>query len=229
MLKWRNVVCWIFITILPASVVADDTGAAVLRSNGDVRLNRNPAPPTSALFSDDLIETGNGAVARIEVTGSAVDVNSGTMMQFEGDELVLDHGSLSVTTSRGLKVRIGCITVVPAHSEWTRYDVSDVDGKVTVWAVKDDVNIDSQNTDSRSARRRLAKASAESERVTVRQGEQKSRDERCGVGAAKSADVSGIGAMMNSPFARVAGIVAIGVVTCWALCQSGSPVSPSSP
>jgi len=32
-----------------------------------------------------------------------VDIDADTVVQFEGDELVLDHGSLSVNTTRGLK------------------------------------------------------------------------------------------------------------------------------
>ena len=64
-------------------------------------------------------------------------------MQFEGDELVLDHGTLSVNTTRGMRVRIGCLTITPVDDgNWTHYDVADVNGKVTVSALKLDVYID---------------------------------------------------------------------------------------
>jgi len=56
-----------------------------------------------AVFSDDLIETQKGSITRLESTGSRVDIDADTVVQFEGDELVLDHGSLSVNTTRGLK------------------------------------------------------------------------------------------------------------------------------
>ena len=96
--------------------------------------------------------------------------------QFEGTELVLDHGSLSVNTSRGLRVRVGCLIVTPVNNaEWTHYDVADVDGKVTVSALKNDVNID-----VRSRTPQQAKQAAHSNQVTVREGEQKSREEKCG-------------------------------------------------
>ena len=95
------------------------------------------------------------------------------MVQFEGNELVLEHGSLSVNTSRGLRVRVGCVTVTPVNdTEWTHFDVVDLDGKVTVSALKNDGYID-----SRSSNPQQAKQSGHSSRVIVHEGEQKSREE----------------------------------------------------
>jgi|HubBroStandDraft_5_1064220.scaffolds.fasta_scaffold179200_2 hypothetical protein len=216
------------IAILPVSLWADDVSAAMLRSNGvGVFVNKNPASPSNALFSDDLIETQKTAIARIEASGSTADINPETMVQFEGTELVLDHGSLSVNTSRGLRVRVGCITVTPANdAQWTHYDVVDVDGKVTVSALKNDVNID-----ARSSSPQQAKQSGQSNRVTVREGEQKSREEKCGAAVIReSVRLSGIGAIMNSPWAIGTGIAAIGVLTCFGLlCRNDDPVSPIRP
>jgi hypothetical protein len=213
------------IVILPVSLFAQDT-AAILRSNNGVLVNRNPAPATSALFPDDLIETQKDAVARIEATGSTAEINSETLVQFEGDELVLDHGSLSVNTSRGMKVRVGCLTVTPVNVEWTHYDVIDIDGKVTVSALKNDVNID-----SRAATARPAKQSPQYEHVSVREGEQKSREEKCGGAAIKeSTRVPALGALLNSAWAKGIGIGIVGGMACFALCQEHpEPMSPSHP
>jgi hypothetical protein len=58
LVKWRHFVCLPMIVILPVSLLAQDTTAAILRSNGiGVQVNRNPAPASSALFSGDEIET----------------------------------------------------------------------------------------------------------------------------------------------------------------------------
>jgi hypothetical protein len=116
-------VCIPMAFILPVSLAADETAAAMLRSSGSgVVVNRNPAPTSIALFPNDLIETPKNAVARIEVSGSTADINADTVEQFDGDELVLDHGSLSVSTTQGLRVRVGCLTVTPVNlSQWTRY------------------------------------------------------------------------------------------------------------
>jgi hypothetical protein len=215
------------IVILPVSLLAQDTAAAILRSNGiGVLVNKNPAPASTALFSDDLIETQKDAVARLEASGSTADINPETIVQFEGNELVLDHGSLSVNTSRGLRVRVGCLTVTPVNdAEWTHYDVIDLDGKVTVSALKNDVNID-----ARSSNPQQTKPSARSSRVTVREGEQKSREEKCGAAYMKTpSNIAGVGAIMNSPYVQIPAAGVIVGLTCWALCSSGNPISPSAP
>ena len=212
--------------ILPVSLLAQDTATAMLRSNGPgVLVNRNSARSENALLYEDLVETQRDAMARIEANGSTADINPETMLQFEGDTLVLDHGSLSVNTSRGLKVRVGCVIVTPAsNTEWTHYDVVDRDGKVTVSALKKDVNIN-----SRSNNPKQAKQGANSS-VTVSEGQQKSREENCGAAYPRSASATpGAGAIMNSPYAIGIGAGAIVGLTCWALCRSDQPASPTKP
>jgi hypothetical protein len=225
LLKWRHLVCVSLVTILPVSLFADDAGPAMLRSNSGVLLNKNAAPASAALFHDDLIETPKNTAARIEYTGSAADINAETVIQFEGDELVLEHGSLSVNTSRVLRVRVGCITVTPVNADWTQYEVADVDGKVTVSSLKSDVYIDAKSNDPKEAKR-----PEHSGRQIVRESEQKERSEKCGAAIVKESTIlAGRGAIMNSLWARGAGLAAIGVLTCWALCQSDDPLSPSTP
>jgi hypothetical protein len=175
LVRWREFVCLPLIAILPVSLWADDTGAAMLRSSGGVLVNKNVAPASTALFPDDLIETLKNIVARIEAIGSTADIHPETVLQFEGDELVLEHGSVSVNTSRQLRVRVGCITVVPVNAEWTHYEVADSDGQVTVSSLENDVYID-----SRSSNPQQAKQPEHSNHLIVREGEQKSRTEKCG-------------------------------------------------
>jgi len=164
-------------------------------------------------------------MARIEATGSAADIDPESVVQFEGDELVLDHGSLSVNTSRGLKVRVGCVTVTPVNADWTHYEVTDRDGKVIVSALKNDVYIE-----SRSSRAQEAKQPARSDRAIVREGEQKSREEKCGAPLTRSSVVAaGSGGFLNSPYVvGTAGAVVAGAA-CWALCRGDNPVSPDRP
>ena len=215
------------IAILPVSLLGQDNASAMLRSNGvGVSVNKNSVPASTALFSKDLVETQKQSVARIEVTGSAAEISPETMVQFDGDELVLEHGSLSVNTSRGLRVRVGCLTVTPLNdAEWTHYDVTDRDGKVTVSALKLDVYIDAGSRNPQQA-----KQPTHSNRVTVREGERKSREEKCGAGYLdKTSWIAAKGAILNSPWAIGTGAVAIGVITCFALCQNDNPVSPAKP
>jgi hypothetical protein len=223
----REIVCLLMVLVLPLSLVAQDSAGAILHSNDGVLLNKNPAPTTSALFYNDLIETPQNAVARIEAAGSTVDINPQTLVEFEDGELVLDHGMLSVNTSRGLRVRVGCLTVTPANpQDWTHYEVADTDGKVTVSALKSDANIDSHYREARAN-----KQPSQSDHVTVREGERKSRSEKCGAGdLSQSARVPGLDAILNSGWARAGGMIAVGVITCFALCRSDTnPVSPWEP
>ena len=110
--------------------------------------------------------------ATINAAGSAITVEPETLVQFEGDEIILDHGTVLVGTSGRLRVRVGCITVTPATASWTQYDVTDVDGKVTVAARKSDVNID-----SRGSKLQAARPDGRGQTVSVREGEQKTREE----------------------------------------------------
>lgn len=216
------------IVILPVSLLAQDTAAAMLRTNGfGVQVNRYPAPASIAVFDQDLIETQKNAAARIEASGSTADINSDSIVQFDVSELVLEHGSLSVNSSRGMRVRVGCLTVTPVNTaEWTHYDVVDLDGKVTVSALKYDVYIDAHSNNPKQA-----KQSAHSDRVIVREGEQKSREEKCGAAYQKTPGaIAGRGAIMNSPWAIGAGVAGIGAAVCFGLfCQGDDPVSPTKP
>jgi hypothetical protein len=220
--EWRNLVCGVMIIILPASLMAQDSGRAMLHSDGGVWLNGNPAPNSSAIFVHDLVQTQKEHSAKIDAAGSTVTVQPDTIVQFEGEELVLDHGSLQVSTSHGMRVRVNCLTVIPLTSEWTRYNVIDVDGKMTVAAQENDVKIHYQGA---AARRSKQVVSSD---VTVHQGEQATREERCG-GAAKPAEViNARGAILNSVWAKTAGLAAIGLI-CLGVCHGDDPVSPSKP
>ncbi|MGA8440718.1 MAG: hypothetical protein WB714_21005 [Candidatus Sulfotelmatobacter sp.] len=217
MSKWRKLVCGIMIVILPTWLVAQNSPQAMLHDDGGVWLNGNPAPNSSAIFLHDLVQTKKGSLAKIDADGSTVMVQPETIVQFEGDELVLEHGGLQVSTSRGLKVRVNCITVIPLTQERNRYDVTDVDGRVTVAAHQNDDKIHYQGASAR-----LSKQARFSD-VTVHQGEQVTREDRCGAPARPAARM----ATLDNPWAIGIGAVAVAVIACWALCRGGEPVSPS--
>ena len=219
--------CVLLTIFLPVSLSASDITSAMLRSNGvGVFVNGNAAPLAIAIFRDDLIEIRKDAIARIEITGSSADIGPETVVQFEGDELVLDHGSLAIDSTRGLKVRVGCITIEPVRdAEWTHYEVTDANQKVTVSAVKSDTYINARSGSSKDA-----KPSADSNRAIVREGEQKTRDEKCGAGYTNpSQDPAGRGAIMNSPWAKWPARAAIAGLACFALCRSDDAISPIHP
>jgi hypothetical protein len=226
MFKWRRFFCLPILAVLPSLLLAQESPSAMLRSDGTgVLVNGNSPPPATALFAGDLIETLKNGAARIEASGSAANLDPDTLVQFEGDELILEHGKLSVNTTHGLRIRVGCLTIVPENTaDSTHYDVADMDGKVTISALKNAVVVNTS-----SGKLEQVKQSAPSGGVTVHEGQQQSRDEKCG--GPKSAPVSGTGGgnIMNSPWAIGVGAVGIAILTCVALCRGPEPISPSKP
>jgi hypothetical protein len=217
--EWRKLVCGLMIVILPTSVLTQDSTRAMLHNDGGVWLNGNPAPNSSAIFLHDLVQTQNRNWAKIDAKGSTATVQPDTIVQFEGDELVLEHGGVQMNTSLGMKVRVNCITVIPLTQDWSRYEVINVDGKVRVAAHQNDVKIH-----YRLAATRLSKQARSSD-VTVHQGEQVTREERCGAPAKPAAELDATGGILSSPWAIGIGGAAVVAVTCWALCRGDEPVS----
>lgn len=210
--------------VLSTTLAAQDSGGAMLHSNSGVFLNQNPAPASSAIFPDDYIQTQSNGQATINATKSTATIAAETIVQFAGNVLNLDHGTLLVSTSNGMTVRVGCISITPATEEWTQYDVSDVDGKVTVNARKNDVNIDDAGAKSQQN-----KSLNHSQRVTVREGNQATREEKCGAALRAAEYAPGKAAFLNSSWAKWTGVIAIGVGVCSVICGGDQPVSPIQP
>lgn len=223
MLGWRNLVCGAMIVVLPTSLMAQDSARAILRTNGGTWLNGKPAPSSSAIFPNDAVQTQKLSSATIDAEGSQATIQAETMVQFDGDELVLDHGSLQVRTSRGMKVRVNCITIIPITQGLTRYAVTDVDGEVGVASYESDVRIHYRGAGA-------GKSRMSEPELIVHGGEQKTREERCGAAAKPASPLDARGAILNNPWVQGTGIAAVGVPICWALCEWGAdPVSPSKP
>lgn len=223
MLEWRNLVCGVIVVVVPASLAAQTTDRALLRHTGGTWLNGSPAPETSAIFADYLIQTQKGHSANMEADGTSALIQEETITQFEQDELMLDHGSLQLSTTRQFRVRVNCITVTPVKADATRYGVIDVNGKVRVTAYKNDVRIHYKQNSERNA-----KQSGSSDFI-IHEGEQATRDEHCGAAAMPNGAIDAKGAILNSPWAKGIGVALIGGVTCWILCTSDVPLSPSVP
>jgi len=212
--------------LLPFSLSAQEVGGAILHSTGfGVFVNESAAPPSIAIFPNDLVKTEKDVVARLQFTGSEVEINSETIMQFTPTELALDHGNVTVATSRGVKVRVGCITMTPVHDDQrTQYQVLDVNGKVSVAALKDDVFIEVHPKSAQGMNGR----ELERNRGLVHEGQQASREERCGASSLKSG-VAAIGPILNSPYAVGVAAIDIGVIACLGLCHDDDPLSPAKP
>lgn len=210
----RKSLCWMMIAVFPASLMAADAGAAMLYAKGDAWINGASVPHSSAVFPGDLVQTKPNAVVNINAPGSNVMVLSDSMVKFEGNAVSIEHGSVTIATSKGMATHVGDVTVSPASAKWTEFEVTDVNGSVQIMARKGDVNInDGQDT------------------TTLAQGQQTTRDEsqeahkrkkRAG-GAATAAT----GSVLDSPIAIGIGAAAVGGVLTWVLVQNDDPVSPT--
>jgi hypothetical protein len=219
---WRNLVCSVMIVVVPASLMAQASGGAILHSTGGVWLNGVSSPNSSAVLADDIIQTQKENRATIDAEGSTATVQSDTIVQFEDDELVLDHGGLQVITARGMRVRVNCVTIVPLNMARTRYDVLDVDGRIRVMAYENDVKIHYREKASK-------KPDSADRDVIVHAGEQAVREERCGAAARVGDIVDGKSPVLNSTWAKGFGLAAIVTGACIALCRGDDPISPYVP
>lgn len=225
-LRWC--LCWGLSALLPLTCAAQDvpdkSGGAILHTQGGVWVNGYEAHDSSAVFAGDSIETKTGASANLSLEGSTVLLAPETVGKFQGDLLELDHGAVSVTTSRSFKVKVKCILVVPVQNEWTEYAVTDITPTLQVSARKLDVNVERERSKDKD---KEPAANTDSERASVHEGEQKSYNETdvCGA-AAPASPGSGI-----SPKWIAAGAAGAGLLILLFIHGGGSkpPASPSAP
>jgi hypothetical protein len=221
----RYFVSWVMIILFPLSLMAVDTGSAVLHSSGGVWVNGTEVADATAVFAGDLIETKSGFIANLDAEGSSVLIQGESVVKFQGDYLDLEHGSVAVGTSTSMSVHVNCIKVEPLSNDRTQYEVKDVSGTVQVAARKNDVNIRQGGA--------LRKASSEtnsSQSGTVHEGEQASRDESAVCGA--PARPEGAGQGLNTKWLEIGGGAGAGVIVlCLLLCRGKNPsnVSQSQP
>jgi hypothetical protein len=213
----RAILSCVLIFVLPASLFAADTTAAMLYTNGTAWINGGSVPRSSAIFSGDLVQTRADSVASIKAPGSSVLVSSDSLVQYQGDSIKLEHGGMSVATSKNMAARIGALRVVPASAGWTEFEVRDTDGAVKIIARKGDLTlIDSDGT------------------TTLAQGQETTRDETQEKGRKKRDRQGGAvpaagGGILDSPYAIAIGAGAVGGLTAWVLLRDDEPLSPRSP
>jgi hypothetical protein len=219
----RGMVGCVLAVLFPFSLFAADSNAAMLYINGPAWVNGAHVPrPSSAIFSGDLLQTRRDSLANINQPGSTVTVASDSLVQFEGTSVRIDHGGVTVSTSKGMATTAGDVRVAPASNAWTEFNVVDVDGTVKIAARKGDLTISDGN-----------------QTVTLAQGQETTRDETTDNPSDKKskkrrkeqagASPGASGGVLNSPIAvGIAGGAVIGVTT-WVLLQSDNPASPAKP
>jgi hypothetical protein len=210
--------------IFPAALFAADQPAAMVYTHGTALLNGNSIARSSAIFSGDLVQTNADSAANINASGSIVLILNDSLVQYEGSTVKLEHGGVTISTSKSLATRAGDVTVSPAASVWTEFEVRDVDGRVQIAARKGDLTIgDDTGTTTLPQGQQTTREESQSQDDSQSQNDNKKKKKRVAEGPAPAAE----GGILNSPVAIGIGGGAILGATAWVLLQSEQPASPS--
>jgi hypothetical protein len=206
------------VVVFSAASFGADLPGAMLYSHGTALLNGNTIVRSSAIFSGDLVQTNADSVANINSTGSSVLVLNDSLVQYEGSSLKLEHGGVTISTSKLLATRAGEVIISPVSNVWTEFEVRDVDGRVQIAARKGNLTI-SDKTGT----------------TTLAEGQQATRDDSQSNNGKRKKDVapaaatSAAGAIFDSPWViGIGGGIAIGG-GIWVLAHDDDPVSPKKP
>ena len=227
MAAFRKLVSCVLLLMVPASLFAADQPAAMLYSHGTALLNGNSIPRSSVIFSGDLVQTNADSVANINTTGSTVLVLNDTLVQYQDNSVNLEHGGVTISTSKLLATRAGAVTVSPAAGVWTEFEVRDVDGRVQIASLKGNLTI-SDDTGTTTLAQGQQTTREESQSQDDSQSQKDNNKKKKG-GAAAPAPAAAAGGILSSPVAVGIGGGAILGATIWVLIQGGSPVSPAIP
>jgi len=220
MSAFRRMVGCVLLLIVPASLFGADSGAAMLYADGAAWLNGAHVPKSSAIFAGDLVQTRSDSAANIHAPGSSITVLGDSLVQFEGTSLKVEHGGVSVSTSKGIATTAGDVRVAPVSNAWTEFNVTDTDGTVRIAARKGDLTITDDNGTVTLAQGQETTRDEQSD-----QSKDKKKDKKRASGAAPAAG----GGVLNSTVAVAIGAAAVGGVTAWVLLKSDNPVSPATP
>src|SRR5271169_557158 len=141
MSAFHKMVSCVLLLIVPGSLFAADSGAAMLYTNGAAWLNGSHVPDSSAIFAGDLVQTRSDSAANIHAPGSSITVLGDSLVKFEGVSLKVERGGVSVSTSRGVVTIAGGVRVAPRSNAWTEFNVTDINGTVRIAARKGDLDI----------------------------------------------------------------------------------------
>jgi hypothetical protein len=197
---------------VPVSLFAADTSAGMVYARGTAWVNGVNIPKSSAIFPGDLIQTKSDSIANINLQGSSVVVLANSMVRFQGNAVEVEHGGVTVATSKSLPTHVGDVTITPASANWTEFQVADVDGTVRIMARKGDLTV-----------------SDDSGTTTVAAGQETTREDtpkhrrRRGGGAVTAAH----GGILDSKVAIIGGTAIVGGITTWVLVQGDDPASPA--
>ena len=211
----RKIICWGLLLLVPGSIIAQESGGAVLYGTGAIYLNGSPLANSSAVANGDAIQTKENGAGNLSGPGWSAVIQSNTIARFQNGGLAIDRGSVSIATGKGFSVFARDYKLTPGTSGWTEYYVTRESGAIEIMARKNSVTVScGPNT------------------VTIKEGQQISRQDAadCGIVSTRGGAVPATkGPILSSRWAQYGAIGAGGALLGWALGHSDNPVSPSVP
>src|SRR5258708_9600196 len=111
---FRGMVSCVLMILFPGSLFAADSNVAMLYTNGAAWVNGAHVPrSSSAIFSGDLLQTRSDTVANINQPGSSITVLADSLVQFEGVSVDIQHGGVTVSTSKGIAATAADVILAP--------------------------------------------------------------------------------------------------------------------
>jgi ferric-dicitrate binding protein FerR (iron transport regulator) len=225
---WRKMVSGVLMLAFPASLLAADSGAAMLYTNGAAWVNGAHVPRnSSAIFSGDTLQTRSDTVANIDLPGSKITILADSLVEYRGGSVEIDHGAVAVSTSKRLDATAGDVKVTPASLAWTEFNVTDTDGDVHIVASKGALLVTDANgvtkTLQQGQQTTTPESSQDADNANNTNGKKRKKKEMAGANPAAQ------GGILNSPWAVGGGAIAVAGLTTWVLTRSSAPASPSQP
>ncbi len=205
---------WALLLVLASLAAhAADSDVAVVQALRTAWLNGVPIPQLSAIFPGDMVQTKD-EFADIDAFGSKVLVLKESLVTYRGNAVEVQHGGVSVTTSKALTAQIEGLIIRPAAANWTQFQVTNRKGSVHILASKGDLILADEN----------GSMTLSAGQETTREVPAQKRKKRA-AGAIPAAR----GSVMDSKAAIILGGAAATGVTVWVLCQPEDPISPDTP
>jgi hypothetical protein len=221
---FRSVVCCVPLLLLTNPMFGANADAALIYINGAAAVNDVLVPrAATTMFPGDLLQTGRNSAATINKSGSSITVLANSLVTYQGAALDIQHGAVTVLTSKETAVIAGDVRVSPVSNAWVEFDVVYRDGIVKITARKGNLTIDDG-----------------SKVVTLTQGLETTRDENNPVAPNRSSKKNRSGKQvgaspaaedgtLNSPIAIGLGAGAGISLTTWVLVKNDNPASPTKP
>ena len=119
----RFLVCLMMIVLPAALVLADAQGAMLQPYGNNVTVNGSALSKAGSIFAGDDIRTGADSGATITVEGSNVLLPANASVALGSNLMSVGCGGVSVSTTKGMSVQAGSVTISPASEKTTKFEV----------------------------------------------------------------------------------------------------------